>query len=511
MSDSLTSWLAIFSLLWVLTRIIRKPSQHPYPPSPKRTWPIIGNALQIPFTRPWLTFADWGRAQDNEIMHLSALGQHIIILNDAQDVVELLEKRSATYSDRPRMPLLEQMGSFNSFNAGILPYGDLWRQHRKTFQQGFRKEVVGRYHTLVTDKARNMLQRIISQPEEFKEHYEVFAGSIILSIMYGYEMDSTKDPVFQAAKRAITLSNPEALLASLAVSTIPVILNVPKWFPGGGFHDLLDEFNKALAVMVDIPYNMVKGRMQDGAQEKPSFVQEMLERQTERGLTENDVLKNVAATGLAAGVDTINCVMLNLTLALALFPEVQERARKDISLAIGDRLPTLEDKLTIPYIEAVCLELHRWAPAVPGGLPHASIRDDIYKGYLIPKGSIMIPNIWGMVRNPDIYPEPDQFRPERFLNADGTLSDDNRCWTFGFGRRVCAGRHLASDAFWLATAYMLTALNISDPIDPTTGVKITPANVYFTNELISHPQPYTCTIKPINGASDLGEGSSVNN
>ncbi|TFK73270.1 cytochrome P450, partial [Pluteus cervinus] len=287
----LTYWVAIFAFLWVLTRFIRKPVQTVYPPSPKRSWPIIGNALQIPLSRPWITFAEWGRAQNNEIMHLSVLGQHIIIINDLKDVVELFERRSAIYSDRPRMPLLEQMGpTFNSVNAGILPYGDLWRQHRKTFQQGLRKEIIWRYHSIITDKSKILLQRLIAQPEELKDHYEVFAGSIISSVIYGYEIRSTKDPVLQATNRTIALSNPKALLAAVATNNIPVLLNIPRWFPGGGFRDFLDEFNSTLADMINIPYNVVKARMRGETEEKPSFVQEMLEKQNERGIKESDIL-----------------------------------------------------------------------------------------------------------------------------------------------------------------------------------------------------------------------------
>ena len=101
--------------------------------------------------------------------------------------------------------------------------------------------------------------------------------------------------------------------------------------------------------------------------------------------------------------------MISLFLALVLFPQVQRRAQAELDAVIGrDRLPTFDDRPRLPYIEALCKELLRWKmvapigttpsfPRVPKtgmrkrrftGLPHSSSRDDVYKGFFIPKGRI---------------------------------------------------------------------------------------------------------------------------
>ena len=80
---------------------------------------------------------------------------------------------------------------------------------------------------------------------------------------------------------------------------------------------------------------------------------------------------------------------------MMLYPNVQKKAREEIDRVIGtDRLPTFEDRENLPYIEAVLKEIQRWSPAVPLGVPHVTTEDDIFQSYRIPKGAIILPNIW---------------------------------------------------------------------------------------------------------------------
>ncbi|TFK73308.1 cytochrome P450 [Pluteus cervinus] len=501
MAYSLTTWLAVLSFLWLLSKVARKPRHPPYPPSPKTPWPIIGNALHVPRLRPWLTYRTWGKENDNKIFHLEALGQHIIVLNDIDDAIELMEKRSSLYSDRPHMPLLSLMGM--DINAGLLPYGDVWRQHRKVYQQGFRKEIVGSYHPIINEKCTKFLQRMMAQPEGLKEHSEFYTASIILSIVYGHEFDSSDDPILVTTKRAIELSSPEFVSGSLLINSFPVLLNIPKWLPGGGFHDVAAESRKALHDMVEMPYEVVMSRMQSG-DNKPSLLQDLLEKQRAKGTYDISVLKNVAGIAFAAGVETTETTLESLFLALAMYPEVQKKARAEILRVIGTtRLPAFEDRPALPYIEALCREVHRWRPAVPAGVPHATTHDDIYQGYFIPKGSLIFFNTWGMTQNQDIYPEPEVFKPERFLDADGSLNDDDRHVVFGFGRRLCPGRHLAIDVIWLTAARIIAAFELSNPRDPVTGQSIDLDVHQYTGDLFSHPPRYVCTIKPTGVAALL--------
>jgi len=88
----------------LLYAYVRKP-RYPLPPGPKPL-PILGNALDMPPAREYITYADWGKKY-GDVVHVSALGQHIIVLNSIEAGIELLDQRSAIYSDRPYLPMIE--------------------------------------------------------------------------------------------------------------------------------------------------------------------------------------------------------------------------------------------------------------------------------------------------------------------------------------------------------------------------------------------------------------------
>ena len=80
---------------------------------------------------------------------------------------------------------------------------------------------------------------------------------------------------------------------------------------------------------------------------------------------------------------------------MLLYPEVQAKAQEELDRVVGPhRLPDFSDLPDLPYIHAVCKEVLRWQPAAPLGVPHCNIRDDEYRGMLIPKGSTIIANQW---------------------------------------------------------------------------------------------------------------------
>ncbi len=82
-------------------------------------------------------------------------------------------------------------------------------------------------------------------------------------------------------------------------------------------------------------------------------------------------------------------------LAMAMYPDIQRKAQEELDRVVGrTRLPDFEDRNNLPYVNAVVKELTRWNVVAPMGLPHAALEDDEYNGYFIPKGSIVIANVW---------------------------------------------------------------------------------------------------------------------
>ncbi|EEB95435.1 hypothetical protein MPER_05599, partial [Moniliophthora perniciosa FA553] len=143
----------------------------------------------------------------------------------------------------------------------------------------------------------------------------------------------------------------------------------------------------------------------------------------------------------------------------------------------------------------------RWRPAVPMCVFHASLKDDIYEGYYIPKGSLVIPNILAMNHDVGTYgPNPDDFKPERFLNEDSTHKEsppdtkDEGHYSFGFGRRICPGRHLATNALF-TFAIVLWAMHLETAKDAQ-GKEIVPSTDDEGSGVISRAPKFSVSSRP---------------
>jgi cytochrome P450 len=103
-------------------------------------------------------------------------------------------------------------------------------------------------------------------------------------------------------------------------------------------------------------------------------------------------------------------------------PQAVRKAQEELDRAVGrDRLPGFADQPELPYLRALVAEVQRWRPIIAGGLAHATTEDDVYEGYFIPKGTTVIPNAWAIHQDPALYPEPELFKPERFLDKQNNF------------------------------------------------------------------------------------------
>lgn len=182
---------------------------------------------------------------------------------------------------------------------------------------------------------------------------------------------------------------------------------------------------------------------------------------------------------------------------MVLFPDVQERAQKEVIRVVGeDKIPTYNDRESIPIVDAVLREALRWFPVTPLAVWHATSEDDIYNGYYIPKGTAIVANVWALSRDPIKYPSPEDFNPWRFFNSDGELNDDKFLHPFGYGRRICPGVHLADASMWIAIASLLATFKFSKARDASGGV-IEP-KLTWTSGVVVAPHNFPCNITPRN-------------
>jgi cytochrome P450 len=155
-------------------------------------------------------------------------------------------------------------------------------------------------------------------------------------------------------------------------------------------------------------------------------------------------------------------------LAMGAYPETQARAQAELDAVVGRaRLPTFADYSYLPYVRAMVKEVLRWRPVGPMGVPHLSTEDDWYEGMFIPKGTICIPNVWHMNRDPEIFGKnTEHFDPARYLDANGDIvhgmsdTKEQGHFSYGFGRRNCIGLHMADNSLFINIAIMLWAAKI---------------------------------------------------
>lgn len=120
---------------------------------------------------------------------------------------------------------------------------------------------------------------------------------------------------------------------------------------------------------------------------------------------------------------------------------------------------------SLPYIEALTLELQRWRTAAPQAVPHRLMEDDTYKDqYHIPAGALVFGNTYGISRDPSLFPNPEECRPSRYMpgeERDSIMRVLGKGHTgFGHGRRVCPGIHMAERSMFITLAYIFWAFDV---------------------------------------------------
>ncbi|KAI0776600.1 cytochrome P450 [Trametes elegans] len=499
MANTVTISIALLFIVVVravCARFIRSDKRR-FPPGPPAL-PVLGNVHQLPLDYQQRKLAEWGR-QYGDVVFARFFRTPAVILNSREAAVELMEKRSGKYSDRPRFILLsELMGWDNVLNN--LPYGERFRKHRKWLQDAFvSKDMLVAYRPIQRREMYGLLSGLCESPELLFDHILRWAAGSIMEIAYGHRVTSIDDRYIMLAERATTETVRQGSPGSMLVDFFPILKGIPLWAPGSGFKQRAFATRDLIHTALNTPFEMVKNALRAGTA-TPSFAATLLEEAAaNESLTaehEHDI-KGAAGVIYAAGTETIVTSLKTFILAMVLHPAVYKKAQAEIDRVVGgDRLPDFEDQESLPYLDAVLKEVFRWNAPVPLGVPHGAQSDDVYRGYDIPSGAMVIPNIWWMTQNPDVYPDPEKFDPERFLQKSPEEAEqpNPRDIVFGFGRRVCPGQAFAESSLWLAAANIIATMDLTLAKDAH-GRPIVP-EAAFISGFVSHPRDYTCSFQP---------------
>ncbi|KJA16391.1 hypothetical protein HYPSUDRAFT_193237 [Hypholoma sublateritium FD-334 SS-4] len=490
--SALASGVVVLCALWAWNK--SHTIRH-FPPGPK-PWPIIGNLLDIPMRHAANVYLEWSVKYKSHILHASAFGSHVLILNKLEDAVELLENRSQKYSSRPEIPVLGMLGWQG--NIPFMSYGHIWRVHKKVCQQSFRQEAQHLYNPVQIDKIRLFLRNLLETPDNFEQHNKLFSVGVPLATMYGYNVQAANDPCVAAADEGVHLAGPLCMPGGTLLNVFPALRHIPTWVPGTGSMRTVKRARALTEEMIRVPMDDLKKRMAEGPV-PPSLVSTFLEKKntTETSKQEEEVVANVAYTVYGAASDTTIAATSTFFYLMATHPEVQRKAQAELDRVVGPvHLPTFEDRYQLPYVEAIYRELLRWRPPLTMCVPHILTEDDYYKGYYIQKGTAVLANIWSMSHNEEVYENPFEFVPERFLDEHGDLTKNDRVLAYGFGRRICVGKHVASSSMWLIIASILATFNIGKAKD-SHGNEIPINDQYMDpNGFVQHKAPFKCSITP---------------
>ncbi|KZT69378.1 cytochrome P450 [Daedalea quercina L-15889] len=490
---------AMFALYIMRSMYVRSANRSGLPPGPKRV-PFLGNVHQIPRTDQHITFMQWA-TQYGDVVYAEFFGKPMVILSSVKAVNDLLEKRSAKYSSRPYLRYYLDLVGWTG-NVALAPYGETWRRWRKWFQKGFiARTAANSYHPIQCREVRRLLYDLLQKPDDFVFALKRYTAAIVLDIGYGHRVTSLEDDKFiRLVEDGLEKSLEGSGAGSAFVDFFPILVDIPAWMPGMGWKYWAMIARKAVKAMEDIPYDVVKSDVAAGTA-RPSFTASLIEELSRKGtFMEKDEcdIKGAAGTLYAAGTGTSLASMIVFILVMVQCPAVFEKAQDEMARVVGDtRLPVFEDRESLPYLECIIREVYRWCPPVATSVPRQTQEDDVYRGYYIPKGSTIVTNLWAIFRDPNMYPEPDTFKPERFLNKDEDDAfdiKDPKKIVFGAGRRVCPGRYFADDNIWLAAASIVATMAIRKARSEN-GEEILPT-LKFLSGTVMTPEPFVCEIRP---------------
>jgi len=435
---------------------------------------------------------------EGDVFCLRVLDQVVVVLCSFSAIKDLLEKRGEANADRPPMPILEITEM-----DWMLPNarkGELWREGRKLLDRSLRPSVTMSYRQMMQENTHRFLARLLATPKNFRDHVELLQGRLVMSLTYGYDLKEG-DPMIAAPTQAAEILVQLLLPGAAMVNHLPFLKYIPSWVPWFSYKPLARTIRRLGEKTMNDPIKFVKNAMREGTSVRSlasGLLQEVDILTGSERQKKDKIVKMTLGSIFTAGSDTTVSSLSSFFLAFVLFPEVQKRAQAELDAVVErDRLPTFDDRPRLPYIEAICRELLRWQMVVALGVPHASTKDDVYRGFFIPKGAVLVANAWAVLHNPELYPDPEEFKPERFLEKGGKFRDDPAiALAFGAGKRICPGRHFVDATLFIVASSVLSVFNITKAKDENGREIPVKAATSARNGLVAHPEEFQCSITP---------------
>ncbi|KZL77165.1 cytochrome P450 [Colletotrichum tofieldiae] len=419
----------------------KRPRLPPGPPS----LPLLGNLLQIkdgkgdPFHRLLLSLPEYG---EMTTLHLGS--KTLVFLNSNRVASEIIAKKGSQTNTRSPMPISNTLVGYG-LKSLLLPQ-EQWTEPRRVMHSLLSGTALRQYGTWQELESTQMMAEYVIKPGAWYRHHYRYANSVIHRIALGERLVKTPEELVEM-QNAVTFF--VGSIGSSVIDWFPDLDKLPRFLQFWRPHwEALGQWNFDLYSRW---YGPVKEKVENGTA-PPSFVRDVLLHPDTKYKGNDNEAMYVAMQLIEAGSDTTREALNIMTMAALEHPDVFRRAREEVDKVCGvdeeARLPTLADMDDLRYICAMAKEILRWRPIFPIIPDHTASQDIEFEGYYFPAGTGFTINGPAVSYECD---EPDEFRPERWL--DGHETDiAHGLWAFGGGRRICVGYRLAQRSMFLNIA-----------------------------------------------------------
>ncbi|XP_070587030.1 cytochrome P450 2J2-like [Erythrolamprus reginae] len=410
---------------------------------------------------------------------------YVVVLSGYKAVKEEMTKFSEEFSDRPDDPFLTALGKGKGI---ILSNGHTWKQQRHIGITSLRKLGLGKksIEHKIDDIAQTLVDAFRQTKEQpFDPSFPVLnaVSNVICSLSFGRQF-AAEDETFQKLIQALdTIVKFTGGFFHMVYDLSPALMN---YLPGPHRKAL-----GSIAWILSFAKQEIQKHKESGSVHEPQdfidyYLLEMEKSKNDPNSTyDEENLCQCIFDFFGAGTDTSFVSMKWALILLATYPDIQEKIKKEIEDVFGfSRSISYQDRKNLPYTNAVIHEMQRFKYALLFGVPRQSKQDVKMRGYHIPKGTFIVPDLRSVLQDPEQWEKPKEFYPNHFLDKDGKFVEREEFLSFGTGLRVCLGAQLARIEIFTFLTSILRAFSFQLP----EGVK--EFNEEPVVKITMPPQPY---------------------
>ncbi|KAL8220007.1 UNVERIFIED_CONTAM: hypothetical protein K2H54_037639 [Gekko kuhli] len=447
--------------------------------------PIVGNLFQLNPKNPVKSLMAL-RERYGPVYTIYLGPKPFVVLCGYQAVKEALVDQGEDFSGRGDFPVVTQLTRGDGI---VFSHGEKWKALRHFAVQTLRGFGMGRrsLEERVHEEARCVVEELAKTKAEPIDPTSLIGraiSNIICSIIFGDRFDYEDKKFLMLVG---LMNNNFHYLSSIWVQLYNTFSRVMYYLPGP--HNRLGENFKKLRLFL---LEMVKTHRETLDPNSPrDFIDCFLlkmqqEKENPLSYFHTNTLVMTTHNLFFTGTETSSTTLLYAILILMKYPDVQAKVYEEIIRVVGPhRSPSTEDRAQLPYTEALIHEIQRFADVVPMGAPRAVTRDTHFRGYLLPKGTDIMPLLSSVHRDVTQFKDPEVFDPTNFLDKEGSFRRNSAFMPFGTGKRVCLGEALARTEIFLFLTTLVQRFAFQ-PVVPPEEIDLSPMAV----SLVSVPHPF---------------------